>query len=60
MTETLVPKSTFLNHYEAFKAIVGEEYIFTDAETLDACAKDETENLFFLPDIVLNLDRQRR
>ena len=40
MIETLVPKSTFLNHYDAFKAIVGEEYIFTDQETLDTSAKD--------------------
>jgi glycolate oxidase len=53
MSEIVVPKSVFLNQYDAFKAIVGEKYIFTDAETLEICAKDETENLFFLPDIVL-------
>jgi glycolate oxidase len=46
-------KSIFLEHFEAFKNIVGEKNIFTDEETLDICAKDETENLYFLPDIVL-------
>jgi glycolate oxidase len=46
-------KSLFLEHFEAFKNIVGEKNIFTDEETLDICAKDETENLYFLPDIVL-------
>jgi glycolate oxidase len=46
-------KSIFLEHFEAFKNIVGEKNIFTDEETLDICAKDETENLYFLPDIVI-------
>lgn len=53
MSEVMGSKSIFLNQYEAFKAILGEQYIFTDNETLDICAKDETENLYFLPDIVL-------
>jgi glycolate oxidase len=53
MIATSTSKSVFLEHYEAFKNIVGEEYIFTDNETLENCAKDETENLFFMPDIVL-------
>jgi glycolate oxidase len=38
---------------EHFKAIVGEAYVFTDAETLAICAKDETEDLHFLPHIVI-------
>ena len=43
----------FREHLLAFKNIVGEAYVFTDEETLDNCAKDETENLYFLPDIVI-------
>jgi glycolate oxidase len=38
---------------EQFKAIVGEAFVFTDAETLAVCAKDETEDLHFLPHIVV-------
>jgi glycolate oxidase len=53
MSSVVESKSLFLEHFEAFKNIVGEKNIFTDQETLDICAKDETENLFFLPDIVL-------
>jgi glycolate oxidase len=36
-----------------FKAIVGDAFVFTDAETLAICAKDETEDLHFLPHIVV-------
>lgn len=36
-----------------FKGIVGDEYVATDAENLDKYAHDETENLHFLPDIVI-------
>jgi glycolate oxidase len=43
----------FTEQLQAFKNIVGENYVFTDEETLDICAKDETENLHFLPDIVI-------
>ncbi len=43
----------FTGHLEAFKKIVGDTYVYTDAETLDIFAKDETENLHFLPDIVV-------
>jgi glycolate oxidase len=46
-------KTLFIKHFEAFENIVGEKNIFTDEETLANCAKDETENLFFLPDIVI-------
>jgi glycolate oxidase len=46
-------KSLFLTHFDAFKKIVGDQYVFTDEETLNICAKDETENLHFLPDIVI-------
>lgn len=43
----------FLDHLDAFKKIVGEQYVFTDEDTLNIFAKDETENLHFLPDIVI-------
>ena len=45
--------SLFLQHLDAFKKIVGNAYVYTDEETLDIFAKDETENLHFLPDIVI-------
>jgi glycolate oxidase len=38
---------------DLFKNIVGETYIFADEESLDNYAHDETENLHFLPDIVI-------
>jgi glycolate oxidase len=36
-----------------FKEIVGEEFIRMDEETLKDYGHDETENLLFLPDVVL-------
>ncbi len=36
-----------------FKNIVGENYVLYDDETLDRYAHDETENLYYLPDIVI-------
>ena len=50
---SVVDKNTFTEYLEAFKKIVGERFVFTDGETLDLFAKDETENLHFLPDIVI-------
>lgn len=38
---------------DAFKKIVGDDYLFTDEENLNNYAHDETENLHFLPDIVI-------
>lgn len=35
------------------KAILGEQWVFVDAENLDRYAHDETENLHFLPDVVI-------
>ena len=50
---SVVDKNTFTDLQEAFKKIVGERFVFTDEETLDLFAKDETEDLHFLPDIVI-------
>lgn len=38
---------------DEFKNIVGENYVLYDDETLDRYAHDETENLYYLPDIVI-------
>ncbi|MEP7254338.1 MAG: FAD-linked oxidase C-terminal domain-containing protein [Ferruginibacter sp.] len=40
-------------YIEQFKKIVGEGYVFADDESLNNYAHDETENLHFLPDIVI-------
>lgn len=50
---TEAEKTSFLDHLGAFREIVGEAYVHTDAETLDRFAHDETENLYFLPDIAV-------
>ncbi len=42
-----------LEHIEAFKQIVGSQYVQTDNETLEQYAHDETERLVFLPDVVI-------
>ncbi len=42
-----------IQQIETFKRIVGEAYVLIDAETLHNYAHDETENLHFLPDIVI-------
>ena len=38
---------------DEFKNIIGENYVLYDDETLDRYAHDETENLYYLPDIVI-------
>lgn len=46
-----------MNHIEdhiiAFQNIVGSEFVFLDEENKNKYAHDETENLHFLPDIIL-------
>jgi len=46
-------KQKFMVQLETFRNILGEEYVFTDEESLNNYAHDETENLHFLPDIVV-------
>jgi glycolate oxidase len=36
-----------------FTQIVGEKYVLADADNLDRCASDETEDLHYLPEVVL-------
>ncbi|MDZ4795064.1 MAG: FAD-linked oxidase C-terminal domain-containing protein [Bacteroidota bacterium] len=40
-------------HIDAFKKILGDAFVFVDEESLDTYAHDETENLFFPPEVVL-------
>jgi glycolate oxidase len=42
-----------LHHINSFKKITGDAYVFVDEESLNNYAHDETENLHFLPDIVI-------
>ncbi len=46
-------KQKFMVQLETFRNILGTEYVFTDEESLNNYAHDETENLHFLPDIVV-------
>ena len=42
-----------LQFIDSFKKIAGDAYVFADEESLNNYAHDETENLHFLPDIVI-------
>ena len=53
MPVTAEAKNNFLLQLGVFKRIVGDSFVFTDEESLDHYAHDETENLHFLPDIVI-------
>jgi glycolate oxidase len=43
-------------HLEAFREIVGAEFVLADTESLDSYAHDETEDLHYLPEVVLKPD----
>ncbi|RYY49465.1 MAG: FAD-binding protein [Chitinophagaceae bacterium] len=51
--EVAADKRQFIEHLQAFQNIIGAGYVFTDEESLNNYAHDETENLHFLPDIVI-------
>jgi len=42
-----------LQYIDSLKKIVGDDFVFTDDESLDKYAHDETENLHFLPALVV-------
>ncbi len=42
-----------LQYIDSFKKIVGDAFVFADEESLNNYAHDETENLHFLPGIVI-------
>ncbi|OSZ76830.1 FAD-binding oxidoreductase [Chitinophagaceae bacterium IBVUCB2] len=51
--ETATTASLTTHHVEAFKEIVGEQFVFVDEESLNNYAHDETENLHYLPEVVI-------
>ena len=51
--EVSIKAQQFIEHLEIFKKIAGEAFVFTDEDSLNNYAHDETENLHFLPDIVI-------
>ena len=50
---TEAPARLAITHMEAFRSIVGEPHVYVDPEVLSHYAHDETEDLHFLPDVVL-------
>jgi len=40
-------------HLDDFKNIVGEQYVFADEESLNKYGQDQTENLLYLPEVVI-------
>ena len=42
-----------IEHIQALKHIVGEQFVFVDTETLDFFSRDETEKLQFIPEVVV-------
>ncbi len=51
--ETLAGTSLTALHIDAFKKIVGEKFVFLDEESLNHYSHDETEDLHFLPEVVI-------
>jgi glycolate oxidase len=45
--------SISIENLAGFKNIVGEQFVFADEESLNKYAHDETENLHFLPQVVI-------
>jgi glycolate oxidase len=50
---TALQRSSVLDQIDAFTKIVGKQYVFADEEVLGNYAHDETEDLHFLPDLVI-------
>jgi glycolate oxidase len=53
MQTAAVVKESTKGLIDLFKKIAGDTYVFADEESLNNYAHDETENLHFLPDIVI-------
>lgn len=51
--QTAAPTAITSSHIEAFKKIVGDAFVFIDGESLDHYSHDETENLRYLPEVVI-------
>ncbi len=50
---TIENHNTAIAHLESFRKIAGSENVYVDEEVLSAYASDETEDLHFLPDVVI-------
>jgi glycolate oxidase len=50
---TLTTQNSIALHIEALQQIVGEKYVFLDEEVLNDYAHDETEDLHYLPEVVI-------
>jgi glycolate oxidase len=50
---TATPTLPVLEQLEAFKSIVGAQYVYVDEDILSQYASDQTEDLHFLPDVVI-------
>lgn len=48
-----VKENKVLDFLDQFKSITGDQYVLADEETLQNYGHDETENLVFLPDVVI-------
>jgi len=53
MTTILASQSLAVEHLDAFQKICGEKFVLVDEESLNNYAHDETEDLHYLPDVVI-------
>jgi glycolate oxidase len=53
MIATVSPAHLKDRHIELFKKILGNQYVFVDEESLHHYSHDETEDLHYLPEVVL-------
>ena len=53
MISATAAPSLAIEQLDAFKKICGEKYVLVDEESLHNYSHDETEDLHFLPDIVI-------
>ena len=53
MTGALTSATLNRQHIDAFKEIVGRQFVLTDEESLQHYSHDETETLSFLPEVVI-------
>ncbi len=51
--ETVATSVLTAKHIEVFRKIVGEQFVLVDEESLHHYSHDETEDLHYLPDVVL-------
>lgn len=50
---TLTSPSLAVAHLDAFKKICGDDFVLVDEESLHNYSRDQTEDLYFLPDVVI-------